>query len=155
VLWPVPPLAALKVPVNKVALLRSTAPVLRRPAGLDWTIPVAARLLMVTPPVELPRVVAAVPVVLMVVVPVWSNVPVPVMPPLNVLAPVKIDVPVTAKDPPRIVAPVPTVKVFVPEILVLPLRVVVPAIVVLPLSETAPVPVPNVPAPVWAKLPLA
>lgn len=44
--------------------------------------------------------------------------------------------------PPRVVAPVPTVKVLLP------------VTEVFPLSETAPVPVPKVPDPLWAKLPL-
>ena len=54
----------------------------------------------------------------------------------------KVATPVTPKVPPRLVAPVPaTVKV-------LPL-----AIVVLPFRDIAPVPVPNVPVPLIAKLP--
>jgi hypothetical protein len=81
-------------------------------------------------PVALPMLVLAVPVVLMLVVPVM------------VAPPLRVDSPVTPRVPPRVVAPVPTVRVLVPLIDVAPLRV------------TLPVPVEKVPLPLWAKLPL-
>lgn len=75
-------------------------------------------------PVELPTEVLAVPVVLMLVVPV------------TVAPPSKVARPVTPSEPPRVVAPVPTVKLLAPVTLVAPLRL------------TAPVPVLKVPTPV-------
>lgn len=75
-------------------------------------------------PVELPTAVLAVPVVLMLVVPI------------TVAPPFKVAKPDTVNVPPKVDAPVPTVKLFAPVTLVAPFKL------------TAPVPVPNVPTPV-------
>lgn len=77
----------------------------------------------------LPIVVAAVPLVFMLVAPV------------AVKPPFKVARPVTPSVPPRVVAPVPTVKVLAPLILVAPLSVTVPvAVLKLPVPDCAKLP---------------
>jgi hypothetical protein len=93
-------------------------------------------------PVAFPIDVLAVPVVLMLVVPVAVSPPLIVAPLLILAPPLKLLSPVTPSVPPKEVAPVPTVSVLLPVILVAPL------------SEIAPVPVLSVVAPVCEILPL-
>ncbi len=92
-------------------------------------------------PVLLPIAVFAVPVVFRLIAPVAVNPP-PTVAPFDIEAPpLRVLKPVTARVLLNVVAP-PTFKVLEP------------VIDVGPFSEIAPVPVPNVPLPLIAKLPL-
>lgn len=118
-----PVVAALMAPEAVIVVAPEIAP------AVVTVRPVEAKLKAAD---ELPMVVAAEPVVLMLVAPVMLVVPLTVAPPFKLVDPA------TFKVPPKVVAPVPTVTVLAPVTARLPLKVAAAEKVEVPVTAKVP-----------------